>query len=120
MSKDREKLSMKELLVTIKVHEIELKEDKATKKERSLSKAFKDEDSLDEVSKEEGSDEDELYFIARKIYSILKNYLKKFTKDTEDKSQVNDVTNNKRWQMLLPSKHVSCQASMELKKTRIT
>ncbi|RDX93125.1 hypothetical protein CR513_24664, partial [Mucuna pruriens] len=73
---------------------IALKVQKARK--GSLSKAFKVEESCEEVSNEEGSDENELSFISRKINSmwknkggsIWKNNSRRHTKEAKDKSQV--------------------------------
>ncbi|RDY07093.1 hypothetical protein CR513_08829, partial [Mucuna pruriens] len=63
---------------------------------KSSSKAFKVEESCEEASNEEGSNEDELSFISRKIHSVWKNKRgfrwkknsKRYTKEVKDKSQV--------------------------------
>ncbi|RDX93728.1 hypothetical protein CR513_23964, partial [Mucuna pruriens] len=61
-SKDLKKLPMEELIGTLKVHGMELNEDKG-----STSKAFKEKETCGDTSNEDCSDEDELSFISRKF-----------------------------------------------------
>ncbi|RDX91475.1 hypothetical protein CR513_26540, partial [Mucuna pruriens] len=102
------KLPMEELLGTFNVHEIKLIKDEGQRKgkhialkaqkasKESSSKAFKAKESCEEAFDEEGSNEDELSFISRKIHSMWKNKggsrwknnSRRYTKEVKDKSQV--------------------------------
>ncbi|RDX97416.1 hypothetical protein CR513_19812, partial [Mucuna pruriens] len=96
LQKDLKELPMKEFSSTLKVHEIKLKDGEKETPKGSLSKAFKAEKSFYKASKGEGSNEDDLSFISRKIHSMWKkkggsrwnNYSKKFFNETKDKSLV--------------------------------
>ncbi|RDX58410.1 hypothetical protein CR513_62276, partial [Mucuna pruriens] len=86
-SKDLKKLLVEELLGTLKVHEIEINNDEGQRKGKSIalkaqkalkgssSKAFKVEESCEKAFEEEGSDEDEISFLSRKIHSIQRQKL---------------------------------------------
>ncbi|RDX80228.1 hypothetical protein CR513_39250, partial [Mucuna pruriens] len=105
-SKDLKKFPMEELLGMLKVHEMELNEDKGQQKGKSItlkahkapkgstSKAFKAEESCRNTLDEDCFDKDELSFISRKIQSMWKhkrelrwkNNFKKHTKEMKDKT----------------------------------
>ncbi|RDX67553.1 hypothetical protein CR513_53552, partial [Mucuna pruriens] len=103
-SKDLKKLSMEELLGTLKVQKMEIIEDEGQRKGKSIalkaqktqkgssSKAFKAEESCEVTSDEDYFDEDKLSFISRKIHykkgSRWKNNNMKHTKEGKDKTQV--------------------------------
>nr|KYP40622.1 hypothetical protein KK1_038044 [Cajanus cajan] len=86
VSKNLEKLSLEELIGLLKVHELELQQDDAGRKQKSIalnvqktkstpssSKALKTDDMSDENCNEGTCDtDDEISFLSRKIHSILK------------------------------------------------
>nr|KYP51986.1 hypothetical protein KK1_026196 [Cajanus cajan] len=85
-SKDLEKLSLEELVGLLKVHEMDLQQDKAGRKQKSIalsvqktkptsssSKALKAEEASDESCEEETCEsDDEISLLFRKIYSMMK------------------------------------------------
>ncbi|XP_020209494.1 uncharacterized protein LOC109794455 [Cajanus cajan] len=104
-SKNLEKLSLEELIRLLKVHELELQQDDAGRKQKSIalnvqktkstpssSKALRADDTSDESCSEETYDtEDEISFLSRKIHSMMKKKggirWRKYSKPPREKAQ---------------------------------
>nr|KYP72938.1 hypothetical protein KK1_005543 [Cajanus cajan] len=105
-SKNLEKLSLEELIGLLKIHELELQEDDAGRKHKSIalnvqktkstpssSKALKAEEASNESCGEETCDSDnEICFLSRRIHSMMKkkggSRWRKFNRTPRDKAQL--------------------------------